>query len=439
MTSTRTQLRSVLLAALLVLSAAGATAAFAGTAAAAADASITADDQNAGAQGVTYTATGAVAVDNDTATVSEVEIDLGAADLSAVAAEDVGLTVAGEEYAGGVEAFTAAAGTATVSLSDPVAVADGDAVTVTLDGVRNPDADVSAAVSLRDANGTAVDAIADTVAIDPISYSTLWANATSVARNSPVGVTVIAENTADEAADYEADFRVDGETHTTKTGTLAAGERARLAFTPEFDAAGNYEIGVESLQTRDLTVYDSPSVVGATTGTADDARTLTVSVADLSLDGRTDWHYLELPNELAGDVTLDDVSATGRNVSVFTQSAELVDGVDDDDVDETLRFATTGSGGGTTNALLTATVTVDAAAGDYAVSAHVTDSTGRSASSENVAQISVAGAAPTTAANGTETPTETESNGSGGVPGFTAGAALVAAALVGAALLARRD
>lgn len=433
----------------MVLSVVAGTAALTGTAAAASDVSITADDQNARAQGVTYTASGTVEVGNSTQNLTQVEVDLGNASVSGVSADEVTVTINGEEYLAGYESFTASDGTVTVTLATPQTVTTDDTVTVTTAGVTNPDANVEATVSLKDEGGAlpaeanaTFDTFADTVSIDPIAYSILWVNATSTARNSEIKATAIVTNTADEEAQYNASFVVDGQAYVTKSGTLQANGRTRLTFTPEFPAAGNYDISIESLSPQPLTVYDDVKFVGARSDAAGDAQSLTVSVADLSLDNGTDWHYVQLPDALADRASLEDISISGYNVSFYKQTDGMVEGADDDGVADTLRFATTGAGGGTTNALITATVALDEGveAGDYPVTFHAIDSKGRSAIAANLTELSVAAEQTTTATQtATETETETESNGSGGVPGFTAGAALVAAALLGAALLVRRN
>jgi hypothetical protein len=81
-----------------------------------------------------------------------------------------------------------------------------------------------------------------------------------------------------------------------------------------------------------------------------------VVVDNVSADGDTDRYYVEFPNDLADGLSPNSAEA---NDTAITSSIQVVDGYDDDGVDDTLTFATSASGGGSIPLNLTIDTGVD--------------------------------------------------------------------------------
>jgi len=94
----------------------------------------------------------------------------------------------------------------------------------------------------------------------------------------------------------------------------------------------------------DVTVVDgSADPAEVSPGDTVDNQQVTVVVDNVSADGNTDTFYLEFPNELANGLSPNYADANDTSV---TESIQLVDGYDGDGKDDTLKFSTGASGGG---------------------------------------------------------------------------------------------
>jgi len=203
------------------------------------------------------------------------------------------------------------------------------------------------------------------------------------------------------------------------------------------------------------------SVTGLTNATAESgettSHTLTVEIDDLSADGNTDEVFVELPNAYAGNASFDTasfVNATGNETVPISSSTTVVDGPDQDGVNETLRTGLSHDANysaddvnGTYQFDLTHPTVMSERT--YNVTLHVNDSDG---SSVNVTEGGAITVQPADM-NGTPTDTDDRDDGtdtddgndgtdddesSGNTPGFTAAIALLAmAVLAGGAYLRR--
>lgn len=105
-------------------------------------------------------------------------------------------------------------------------------------------------------------------------------------------------------------------------------------------------------------------------------------VSEVSADGNTDTFYVEFPNDLNDSISANQASFDNASV---TSSIELVDGVDEDGVDDTFRFSTSPTGDQdyvTLNAVADVSVDYPDEEASYAVTATVEDSSGETVSSE---------------------------------------------------------
>jgi PGF-CTERM protein/surface glycoprotein (TIGR04207 family) len=393
--------RALALAALMVFSVIAATVTLSGTVAAAGSVSISPSDDDAGASGVTYTAEGNVQLDNQD-TLQYVDVHLGPADVSAVRSGDVTVYIDGVQYTDGISEFSASNGTVEFKLSNSQSLSDGDPVRVVVADVTNPADDFSANVTLHDTGDAKFQTLADTVSIDTpssIAYSGLSVNETTLNVDERATVSATVENTGEQTGVYNASLAVDGTIQDWHNGTIAGNTEETVSFTKSFDATGAYDVTVKDLPPTEVTVTGPVAIVsGSTNPSSTDAGTTVtnqevfVNVANVSQDGNTDWHYVEFPNAIASGLSVNSVAA---NATSITSSPNLVDGYDDDGVQDTVKFATSGDGGG--DIALNLTVNVDVQYPDtdatYAIDARTDDSGGDTATKRGVATVRT-GSAP---------------------------------------------
>ena len=391
MTRTRQRLRAVSLAVLVVLSAFVGTVAMTGVAAAATNTSISPDDDDAGASDVTYTARGNVELSNQD-TLQHVDVHLGPADVSAVGSGDVQLYVDGNEYTDGFSQFSASSGTVEFKLGNSRSLSDGDPVRVVVADVTNPSDDFEANATLHDSGDQQWQEFADTVVIDTppdISYSNLGfddASASGTDTTVDVGedltVSATVSNDGEQSGSYDADLKVDGAVRATNSGTIAGNSEKTTSFVTDFDSTGAYDVTIQDLGTMEVTVTGPLEIVDGeadpstvSPGTTVDTQQVFVEVANVSQDGDTDTHYVEFPDALASGLSVNSVSA---NATSITSSPNLVDGYDSDGVDDTVKFATSGDGGGDIPLNLTVDVSVDYpdTEATYGIDARTEDSDG---------------------------------------------------------------
>jgi len=403
MSSSTEKLRTLTLVSMLILSVVAGTVALSGTAAAAANVSITPDDDDAGASGVTYTAEGTVEVDNQD-TLQHIDIHLSPADVSNVGESDVSVFIDGNEYTDGLTQFSASGGTIEFKLSNSRSVSDGDPVRVVVAGVTNPSDDFDANVTLHDTGDAKWQTFADTVSIDTppvISYSNLAfedsrasGNDTTVDVGESLDISAVVSNSGEQAGTYNASLKIDGVVVAWNNGTVAGNSQQTITFTRSFDSAGAHNVGIETLGPTEVTVTGPAQVVDGSVdpsavepGTTVTNQQVFVDVADVSQDGDTDWHYVEFPNDLASSLSVNTVDA---NATSITSSPNLVDGFDTDGVDDTVKFATSGDGGGDIDLRLTADVDVNYPDTEttYGIDARVEDSDGGTDTQSDVAVIS---------------------------------------------------
>jgi len=386
--------RAVVLSLMLVLSVVAGSVAFSGAAAAATSVSISPDDAAANATDVTYTASGNVELANQD-TLQHVDADLGPANVSDVGADDVRLYVDGNEYTDGFSQFDASNGLVEFKLSNSRSLSDGDPVRVVVANVTNPDDDFTANVTLHDTAGDRWQSLDDTVdiATEPnVVYDDLALNDTSVNVGEDVRVTATVENTGEQSGSYNATLLVDGTALTHNEGTLDGGASTTTSFVTDFDSTGAYDVRVESLGPTDVTVSEglvitggSASPTGVTSGKTVSNQQVTVDLTGLSQDGDTDTHYVEFPNPLASSLS---VNSAESSVTSVTSSPNVVDGSDGDGVQDTVRFATSGDGGGSVDTTLTVDVSVTyPSPGTYHIDARTVDSDGDTATQQSVAAV----------------------------------------------------
>jgi len=397
----RATYRSVLLSALVVLSVvAGGVALGGGIATAATDVSISPDDNDAGATGVTYTADGTVDVSD---TLQHVDVHLSPANVSGVGTDDVRLFIDGNEYSDGISQFDASDGAVEFKLANSRRVSDGDSVRVEVGGVSNPDDDFNASVTLHDTGDDRWQRYDDSVAIDAsadVRYSDLafdsdgdTGNETTLNRGENLSVSATVENTDEQAGTYNASLVVDGTAVQWENGTLDGGDSTSVSFVTAFDSTGEYSVTVDELSAGQVTVTGETRISDGdanpnpvTAGTTVDNQKIHVQVDNVSQDGDTDWHYVEFPNELDGNISLNGASA---NATSITSSVNLVEGFDDDGIDDTARFATSGDGGGdiALNLTLDATVGYPDGEAGYPIDVRVADSDGGVAQRSGVVTV----------------------------------------------------
>ena len=403
MSSASEKLRALTLVSILILSVVVGAVALSGTAAAAANTSITPDDDDSGASGVTYTAEGNVEVGNQD-TLQHVDVHLSPADVSNVGESDVSVFIDGTEYTDGLSQFSASGGTVEFKLANSRSISDGDPIKIVVADVTNPSDDFDANVTLHDTGDAKWQTFADTVSIDTppaISYSALSfedsrasGDDTTVDVGEALDVSAVVTNSGEQAGTYNASLKIDGVVVAWNNGTVAGNSQQTVTFTRSFDSTGTHNVGIKTLGPTEVTVTGpvritdgsaNPSSVEA--GTTVTNQQVTVDIANVSQDGDTDWHSVEFPNALASGLSVNSVDA---NATSITSSPNLVDGFDADGIDDTVKFATSGDGGGDIDLRLT--VDVDVSYPDtettYGVDARVADSDGGTDTQSAVAVIS---------------------------------------------------
>ncbi|OYR69886.1 hypothetical protein DJ71_20975, partial [Halorubrum sp. E3] len=395
--------RALALSALLIGSVVAGSVAFSGAAAAATNASIAPSDDAAAASNVTYTAEGNVELSSQQE-LNYVDVHLSPADVSDVGPSDVRVYVNGTEYTDGLTEFDSSEGTVTFKLSNSQTLYDGDPVRVVAGNVTNPSEDFDANVSLRDTSDVQFEEYGDTVDIDTsanLTYGDLTFNDTrtngtdtTIEVGEDLNVSATIENTADQEEAYNASLRIDDSVVRYNNGTLAAGESTTTTFVTDFSSTGTRGVAIgDELNATEVTVTGSISIAGGSatpisveSGTTVSNQEIYLEVANVSQDGDTDWHYVEFPDSLAGNVSVNSANTSGPSV---TSSAELVEGYDDDGTDETVKFATSADGGGDVDLNLTvdASVTYPSGDGSYGIDARVEDSDGETAEVASVTTI----------------------------------------------------
>jgi len=395
--------RALMLSTLVIASIVVGSGAFTGAVAAATNTSITPNDDTAGASGVTYTADGNVELSTQK-TLNDIDVHLSPADVSDVGPSDIQVYVDGSEYTDEFSEFDSSGGTVSFKLSDSRILSDGDPVRVDVDTVTNPSEDFAATVSLRDSSDVQFEEYQDTVDIDTsanVTYSNLTfndsltnGNNTTIGAGEDLNLSATVENTADQEETYNASLRIDGSVVRYNNGTLVAGESTTTTFTTNFSDTGTYDTAIsDELNATEVTVTGPMSITDGSanpsaveSGTTVSNQQIHVEVGNVSQDGDTDWHYVEFPDSLAGNVSVN--SATADNASI-TSSANLVDGYDEDGTDETVKFATSGDGGSDVDLNLTVDASVTYPSGDeaYGIDARVVDSGGETSEVTNVTTI----------------------------------------------------
>jgi len=396
---TNTRFRAVSLSLLLVLSVVAGSVAFSGAATAATNVSITPDDATVDATNVTYTAEGDVQLGNQD-TLNYVDVHLSPANVSAVGADDVTVFVDGNQYSGGITEFSASNGTVEFKLSDSESLSDGDHVEIAVADVTNPSSNFTANATLHDSGDAQFQEFQDDVVITDaanIVYDDLTVNDTSVDTGDDVRVSATVQNTGGESGTYNASLTVDGTTTASNEGTLTAGESTTTAFVTDFDSTGAYDVGIEELGPTTVSVSDELNITDGSAsptevqpGTTVDNQNVSYTVTNLSQDGDTDVHYVEFPDALASGLSINSADS---NATSITSSANLVDGFDGDGTDDTVKFATSGDGGGGIDATLSTdiSVTYPSTNDTYAIDVRTVDSDGEVVTRTGVTSISASG------------------------------------------------
>ncbi|SDX91212.1 hypothetical protein [Halopenitus persicus] len=387
---------------LLVVVLVGASLQFAGLAGAATNVSISPSDADANATGVTYNATGDLQLGNQD-TLQDVDVHLEPADVGAVGSGDVDLFINGVEYTDGFTEFSASDGTVEFKLSSSRNVNDGDTVRIEVADVTNPADDFTANATLHDTGDTQFEEFEDAVSIDTsasIGYEDLAfndthtdGNDTTVEVGENLTVSAVVNNTGEQSGTYNASLVVDGSVVRWENGTVAADSTTTVDFVTDFGDAGTYDVTIDDLAAREVTVVGSTTIVdGAAApdpvepGRTVDNQLVHVEVANVSQDGDTDTHYVEFPNELADGLSPNSADA---NATSITSSVNLVDGFDGDGVDDTLRFATSGDGGGAIDLNLTVDTGVSYPDREdaFEIDARTVDSSGATTTRQDVETI----------------------------------------------------
>ena len=403
MSNETNKLCALLTSALVLLSVFVGSVAFSGAAVAATNTSITPSDGDAGASGVTYTADGQVELDNQD-TLQFVDVNLGPADVSAVGADDVRVYVDGDEYTDGLTEFSTSDGTVEFKLQNSRSISDGDRIRVVVDDVTNPSDGFDASATFHDTGDQKFQEYVDSVSIDTpsdISYHDLQfddgrasGNDTTITIGETLNVSATISNSGEQEGTYNASFEVDGSVLRYSNGTLAGMTNTTVSFQEGFDATGTRDVTIAGLPASQVTITGPLEIVGGssspdqvTAGTTVSNQKVSVEVDNVSQDGDTDSHYVEFPDTLADSLSVNSVAANATSV---TSSPNLVDGYDSDGVTETVKFATSGDGGGDIALELTVDVSVgypDAEA-TYNVDARTEDSSGETSTRDGVASIS---------------------------------------------------
>jgi len=431
------KVRALALSLVVVLSVLAATTAFTGAVAGATNVSISPDDNDAGAGNVAYTSEGNVELANQD-TLQYVDVHLGPADVSAVGEGDVDVFVDGNEYTDGLTQFSASNGTVEFKLSNSQSVSDTDPVRIVVADVTNPSDDFGANTTLHDSGDDQWQEFTDTVSIDTpanISYSDLGfadsrsgGNDTTINAGENLNVSATVNNSGEQNGTYNASLEVDGGVQQFNNGTIEGESNTTTSFVTNFSSPGEYNVTIGNLSTTEVTVTGplgiadgsaDPSTVDA--GTTVSNQKVYVDVANVSQDGDTDVHYVEFPNALAGNLSVNSASANATSV---TSSPNLVDGYDNDGTVDTVRFATSGDGGGDIALNLTVDVDVDYPDENrtYGIDARTTDSGGETATQSDVANVSAEGASGGDT-GGTDGDTGGTDGDTGGTDGDTGGEA----------------
>ncbi|WP_435066623.1 hypothetical protein [Haloplanus sp. C73] len=369
-----------------------------GAAAAATNVSISPDDSTADATNVTYTAEGNVELNNSD-TLQYVDVHLSPANVSAVGSGDITVYIDGGEYTDGITEFSASDGTVEFKLSNSQSLSDGDRVRVVVGNVTNPSSDFTANATLHDTGDAQFQEFTDSVTITQpanIVYDDFAVNNTSVDTGEDVRVSATVENTGGESGTYNASLTVDGSTQAYNNGTLDAGESTTTTFVTNFSSTGEYDVSIETLGPTTVSVSDSLAITGGSatpsqveSGTTVDNQVVSYDVTNLSQDGDTDVHYIEFPNALASGLSVNYANSTATSI---TSSANLVDGFDDDGTDDTVKFATSGDGGGGVDTTLSVDTSVTyATSGTYDVDVRTVDSDGTVVSQQAVTSVTASG------------------------------------------------
>ncbi|MFB6072886.1 MAG: PGF-CTERM sorting domain-containing protein [Halobacterium sp.] len=112
-----------------------------------------------------------------------------------------------------------------------------------------------------------------------------------------------------------------------------------------------------------------------------------VVLANVSADGDTDKHFVEFPNDLASGLSLNSASVNGS--ASIASSAELVEGFDDDNTTETVRFQTDTDEGGVVDLRIGVDISVPYPGDErnYWVDARVVDSNGETDTMTDVTHV----------------------------------------------------
>lgn len=124
-------------------------------------------------------------------------------------------------------------------------------------------------------------------------------------------------------------------------------------------------------------------------GTTIDDQKVHVVLSNVSADGDTDTHYVEFPDALASGLSVNGASVNSS--ASIAQSAQLVDGFDNDSTQETVKFKTGDNSGGSISLNVTVNVSVEYpdTNATYGIDARVQDSDGDVAEVTNVTLITV--------------------------------------------------
>jgi hypothetical protein len=126
----------------------------------------------------------------------------------------------------------------------------------------------------------------------------------------PIEIQVRAENTGESTAEYEATLEVDGESATTESRSIDAGERTTVMFTTTIEDPGEYDLTVAGVE-RTLTVYESPMDLFRAIETP--ANGTRIAELDTEASG-----LAEIDGQLY-DTTLESTSTERTNYSAKTQ------------------------------------------------------------------------------------------------------------------------
>jgi hypothetical protein len=203
----------------------------------------------------------------------------------------------------------------------------------------------------------------------------------------------------DVATLTESDFtgtESDGTWTYTATHTVGEDGQYTATLTEARDAGGldgaSGQQGTVRVNTVDVAIAGGDATPATVTpGTTVDNQQVTVTLSGVSADGDTDRHYVEVPNALADGLAVNSASVNGS--ASIAQSAELVDGFDDDGIAETVRFQTDTDAGGTVALNVTVDVSVDYPSTDstYGIDARTEDSDGDIAQQTDVTTVEATG------------------------------------------------